>query len=294
MTFGHVSQEPTAASRRPWTSEEVEQTVADYFHMLRLELSGQRYSKTEHRRELKERVDQRSDGAIEMKHQNISAVLLELGVMPLRGYKALNNYQRQLFEAVERQLGADKLLDRAALFAVEQPAETPSQFAFDEFLTPRPPPQPSRVNDIRRQWLDKTSVKRDYLEREARNRALGLAGELLVLEYEAQRLHAMGQKHLADRVEHVAAVRGDGCGYDVLSFDGDGRERYIEVKTTAFAAEAPFFISQNEVAFSEDHSDQFHLYRLFEFRQKPRMFSLLGAVSASCHLDPRTYRATVA
>jgi len=79
-----------------------------------------------------------------------------------------------------------------------------------------------------------------------------------------------------------------------LSFDGDGRERFIEVKTTAFAAEVPVFIRQNEVAFPEDHSDQFHLYRLFEFRQNPRMFSLFGAVSASCHLDPRTYRATVA
>ena len=35
-----------------WSRIEVEATVADYFHMLVMELSGQSYNKTAHRRAL--------------------------------------------------------------------------------------------------------------------------------------------------------------------------------------------------------------------------------------------------
>ena len=75
--------------------------------------------------------------------------------------------------------------------------------------------------------------------------------------------------------------------------DGDGRERFIEVKTTAYVAETPFFITPNEVNFSSEQSDHFHLYRLFAFREKPQMFTLAGSVAANCLLDPVSYRATL-
>jgi hypothetical protein len=120
-----------------------------------------------------------------------------------------------------------------------------------------------------------------------------LAGELLVMEYEARRLHEKGAKRFADRIEHVSQVRGDGTGYDILSFDADGRERFIEVKTTAYMAETPFFITPNEVEFSSEQSRQFHLYRLFAFRKKPQMFVLTGPVAANCILEANSYRATV-
>ena len=57
-----------------WTEIEVEAAVADYFAMLRLELAGQKYNKTEHRHALMERLNNRSNGSVELKHQNISAV----------------------------------------------------------------------------------------------------------------------------------------------------------------------------------------------------------------------------
>ena len=62
-----------------WTGEEVEATVVDYFHMLTMELAGQEYNKSEHRRRLRQRLKERSESAVERKRQNISAVLIELG-----------------------------------------------------------------------------------------------------------------------------------------------------------------------------------------------------------------------
>lgn len=96
---------------------------------------------------------------------------------------------------------------------------------------------------------------------------------------------------LAERVEHVSQTEGDGLGYDVKSFDVNGRERFIEVKTTAFGKETPFFVTQNELHFSRDASEQFMLCRLFEFRQTPRLFALRGALDQHCTLDPVSYRA---
>ena len=80
-------------------------------------------------------------------------------------------------------------------------------------------------------------------------------------------------------------------GYDVLSFDVNGRERFIEVRTTAFGKETPFFVTSNELDFSGDASEQFRICRLFEFRLSPRLFSLIGALDQHCSLDPVTYRA---
>ena len=42
---------------RAWSREEVEATVADYFHMLTLQLAGQQYNKTTHRREVLQKLD---------------------------------------------------------------------------------------------------------------------------------------------------------------------------------------------------------------------------------------------
>ena len=63
-----------ASMNRHWSDEENDTIVADYFAMLHADLAGERYSKAEHNRALRGRLD-RSEGSIRFKHQNISAVL---------------------------------------------------------------------------------------------------------------------------------------------------------------------------------------------------------------------------
>jgi len=91
------------------------------------------------------------------------------------------------------------------------------------------------------------------------------------------------------RLEHVAKTQGDGLGFDVLSFDADGRERLIEVRTTAFGKETPFFITKNEVGLSRGRTEAFYLYRLFEFRKEPKLFTLHGAIERHCRLDAASF-----
>lgn len=276
-----------------WTPHEVAATVAAYLRMLTLELSGQAYSKSEHRRVLQAQVPNRSAGAIEFKHCNISAVMMELGFPHISGYKQRRNFQRQaLFEEVIRQLAAWPQLEDAARKAVELPATAPLVGRF-EAVRVEPPALAHRVQE-RQAYYPSALVQRDYLMREARNQSLGLAGEEFVVDYERWRLIQRGCEHLAARIEHTSKVRGDGAGYDVLSFEEDGRERFIEVKTTAYAKETPFFVSDRELRFANSHELAFCLYRVFEFRRTPRMFALRGQLEGQCRLDPTTYMASFA
>lgn len=273
-----------------WTREEVEATVADYLHMLTLELAGQSYNKTEHRQNLLKKLRDRSAGAVERKHQNISAVLLTHGWPYISGYKPLGNFQGLLAEVVADRITQDSSFDLAAESASTQPAVAPLISTTENLMVDPPKLVQSAQSPIADYFTNgRKGIKRDYLDREARNSSLGRAGEDFVVEYERLRLREAGKKRLADRVDHVAQSKGDGLGYDVLSFDTTGRELFIEVKTTAFGKDTPFFISKNEVEFSKAFPKDFHLYRLFEFRKSPRMFDLQGPVDRNCHLDPFSF-----
>lgn len=277
------------ATDTSWSKIEVEATVADYLHMLVLEYSGQAYNKASHRRSLQSKLNGRTEGAIELKHQNISAILLALGVHWIPGYKPRGHYQALLRKVVEEQLAINKLLDEAAQNAAALPAAVPLLDDFSKVLVEPPKLATEAREPNPPDYYSASPLKRDYLEREARNISLGKAGEEFVLNFEHFRLYELGQKKLAEMVEHASITRGDGLGYDIRSFEPDGRERYIEVKTTSFAKETPFFISRGEIQFAKDHEAQFHLYRLYEFRKSPKLFDLVGSVEKHCAVNPVSY-----
>lgn len=272
-----------------WSKAEVRAIVDDYLSMLAMELGRQPYSKTEHRRTLKPRLKARTDGSIERKHQNISAALIEMGFPYVAGYKPLANYQQLLFDVI-----AEMLLERADLptlaqrevtAVVDTPRAPPN--ALSALVEP---PRPAERHTARSPAAEyRTRLGVDYLALEARNRSLGSAGEHFVAEFEAARLRHLGKPQLAATIEIVSEIRGDGAGYDVLSFEKSGKERFIEVKTTGFGKETPFFVTRNELSFSIDHSSEFQLYRLFQFRAQPKLFALGGRLDTACTLDPAQY-----
>lgn len=278
-----------------WSPLEVEVCVADYLRMLTFELNGQRYNKKAHATALAQKLDGRSLGSIEFKRGNISAVMLSLGYPYIDGYKPRNNFQAILVDAVEAQLSVDVALQESVQAAVSRPAIAMTAVDAREIWVPAPN-TPSGVREERAEYMPTFAArpKHDYFAQEARNRSLGRAGELFVADLEARRLHAAGEKALSGRVEHVAATQGDGLGYDVRSFENDGRERLIEVKTTSFGQLVPFFVTRNELARSKHDADRYHLYRVFAFRDNPRLFRLSGAINTHCVLDAVSYLASFA
>jgi hypothetical protein len=275
-----------------WSREEVEAAVADYIGMLALELRGQPFNKAEHNRQLQQMLNGRSHGSIERKHQNISAILIESGYPYVAGYKPLGNYQDLLRVVVETRLSAAPGIERIVADVVEQPAaEIPN---IDDLLAIEvdPPTREEKSSRIREQpGTPRIPTRRNYLELEWRNSSLGRAGEELAVRFERERLRRIGEPRLAANVQPVALTLGDHLGYDVLSFERDGRERLIEVKTTRFGVWTPFFASRKEVNVSEQRAEQYQLYRIFAFDAQPRLFALSGSLRKTCRLDPYTYSA---
>lgn len=275
----------------PWSRTENEAAVADYFDMLRGELLGQPYVKAEHRRRLGRLLNGRSEQAIEFKHCNISACLLDLGCPAyIEGYQPRGNYQQLLHDVVMDRLEASR--DVRAAVESRTEAVAPGEYGVDILQLLVDPPRPREKGSAPHGFVRDRVACTDYSTRESHNRALGDAGELFVLQFERARLARGGAEQLADRVEHVAKTRGDGIGYDIASFEIGGTARLIEVKTTNFGQYAPFYVSRNELLVSQKQSGWYFLYRLFDFHDNPRLFTLPGALSDSVDLDPSQYIAS--
>ena len=125
--------------------------------------------------------------------------------------------------------------------------------------------------------------------REQKNAALGLQGEEFVVEYEKWRLRAEGKDSLADRIERISAY-DDGAGFDILSKSSNGKDRYIEVKTTKLSKEAPFYFSKGEYEFSLAQRKDYFLYRVFDFSNAPKLFILNGDFDSFCQKEVVSYR----
>jgi hypothetical protein len=133
----------------------------------------------------------------------------------------------------------------------------------------------------------------DYLAQEAQNSSLGRAGEEFVLLFEKARLINEGRDALANKIEHVALTVGPSAGFDIRSFEADGKDRFIEVKTTAYGELTPFYVTRNELEASRGYSANYHLYRAFAFRSNPKLFAKAGALDRSFSLDPMQFVARV-
>jgi hypothetical protein len=267
-----------------WTDREIDLIVADYFDMLRLELAGQSFVKAQRNAAL-QGLTGRSRGSIEFKHQNISAVLLRLGMPCIEGYKSMANLQRALVDGVERRLAASP-----AVFEDPFPAMPAGGLQEPDSLFLEQPPPLSELDPVP-QALERIVRRFDPALRDARNRRLGRDGEERVFVSEQASLRAAGRADLARKVRWVSAEDGDGAGYDIRSFDDAGRERLIEVKTTTGHRTTPFFLSENERAFSAERADAFRLVRLYDFARQPRAFELLPPLDNAVLLRAATWRA---
>lgn len=274
-----------------WSRIECEAIVQDYFAMWMAECHQRPYSKTVHRRLLQSKLNGRSDGSIEYKHQNISAILIRAGRSYVPGYKPAWNYQALLEEVVASWLTSSKADVEACedLLITKVPINDTVWKLDSIFVLPPARVPEARVSDERK-FVPKFT---NFAEREAQNRFIGRSGEELVLTIERQRLTAIGRADLAAEVEWTSTEKGDGAGYDIRSFLGHtDQPLFIEVKTTKSGKYQPFLISANEVAFSEENADQYSLYRVFDFVRTPALFRLSGSVSQHVDLAPTLFRAS--
>jgi Domain of unknown function (DUF3883) len=257
--------------------------IADYFVMLAADLAGEAYVKSRHSAALMAKIG-RTHRSVEFKHQNISAVLDELGLPWIPGYMPKRNYQNAIFDGIDRYLTTHPGI-------LESTPSSPMVEIAESVVFVEPPLL--MVTDRRiPERLQRLVRKFDPVERDHRNRTLGKAGESFVVALERARLVDADRADLARKVRWVAAEDGDGAGYDVLSFDHGGRESLIEVKTTNGAARTPFFLSRNECDLALERPMDWRIYRVHLFAKNPRIFTIVPPLEGAIHLRAETWRAS--
>jgi hypothetical protein len=264
-----------------WQEDELDAIVADYFAMLEADLAGRPYVKLQHSKALMSRIG-RTHRSVEFKHQNISAVLEELGMPWIPGYKPKRNYQRAIFDAIDRYLTARP--DILCAVAPSPRAPSPDEVFVHAPRLIRDAPLPAPLRRLIRKF--------DPVERDRLNHALGRGGEEFVIDVEKRRLAAANRSDLARRIRWVAEEEGDGAGYDVLSFEATGHEKLLEVKTTNGPARTPFFLTRNERQVAMERAADWRIYRVHMFSTEPRIFTIGPPLEDVVDLSPETWRAS--
>lgn len=273
-------------ANEPWTDEENDLIVADYFAMLADDVAGRPYRKAERNRRLQGRI-YRSRKSIEFKHQNISAVLKGLGEDWIAGYRPAFHFQMSLIDAVARWLARNP-----DWLARRPTAQDGSGLRETSPLWVGPPPTLSNQPPQELEQTLHIARKFDVAGRDERNRALGRAGEERVLAHEHASLTNAGRNDLARKIRWVSQEDGDGAGYDIASFSADGRTRLIEVKTTNGWERTPFHVTRNELAVAEERRTEWCLFRLWNFSREPKAFELYPPLNAHVSLTATTFQAS--
>jgi hypothetical protein len=270
-------------SRRPidWTLEQCEAAVESYFECLAKKLAGEPYNRAQACRDVAAKTG-RTNGSADRKLQNIDAILFN-NELPRMMDGIAPNVQHLLEFVV-----LDPLAQHNAVYEIAPKHIAP--VTRTEELIVAPPAIPTTETDDDEE-KSRVARKIDFAKREASNRKLGRCGEAWALSFERARLREAGRNDLAEEVDWVSDRRGDGLGYDIVSFEVNGEEIYIEVKATKGGVTTPFFISPNELAVLERRGNAFRLYRVFDFSSQPRVYILKGPLARKLDLKPQAFTA---
>jgi 5-methylcytosine-specific restriction protein A len=79
-----------------WTIDEIRITVLAYIEMLKLELKGEKFKKSEFNRNIRNSGVDRTKGSIEYRMENISAVFDSIGLPIIKGYLPAKNIGKKV------------------------------------------------------------------------------------------------------------------------------------------------------------------------------------------------------
>jgi hypothetical protein len=130
-----------------WQDNELDAIVADYFEMLASDLSGQPYVKSRHSAALMAKIG-RTHRSVEFKHQNISAVLDELGMPWIPGYRPKANYQHAIFGAIDRYLTQHPDILESARISRKEPTAPSVVFVDPPVLAAVSDPMPGALQHL--------------------------------------------------------------------------------------------------------------------------------------------------
>ena len=113
----------------------------------------------------------------------------------------------------------------------------------------------------------------NYSEQQAISQKIGDRGEELVLRNEIEKIKQWGlPDEILSKVRRVS-LESDDYGFDILSFDKDGNERYLEVKTTKTNGKNfSFILTRNEFEHAKTYGSRYSFVIVFDILCNPRIW----------------------
>lgn len=127
----------------------------------------------------------------------------------------------------------------------------------------------------------------DYSDQQKRNQETGDIGEKLVLANEIDKARKWGlSEDLVSQIRRVS-LESDDYGFDILCFDQNGKEHYIEVKTTKASSNSlSFVLTQNELDHARKYGSAYSIVMVFDVEQNPRIWDMGNPfVSEPCKVN---------
>ena len=122
---------------------------------------------------------------------------------------------------------------------------------------------------------NKVRTKEDinYSEQQAISQKIGDRGEELVLRNEIEKIKQWGlPDEILSKVRRVS-LESDDYGFDILSFDKDGNERYLEVKTTkSNGKNFSFILTKNEFEQAKKYGNKYSFVIVFDILNNPHIW----------------------
>lgn len=137
----------------------------------------------------------------------------------------------------------------------------------------------------------------DIEKENQRFKKLGEHGESVVLKMEKEFLIKNNKPDLAKKIEQVSK-KNVSAGYDILSYDLDGKEKHIEVKSTnsSPSGTASFLISINEYTKARE-IENYYIYMVFNAKSvSPKVWVIKDPISLEgkgLTLSPTSFRGTL-
>ena len=103
----------------------------------------------------------------------------------------------------------------------------------------------------------------------SQNTETGVIGENYVYDYEVRKLKRHGRKDLAYKVVKQFEDKSFFPGYDVKSFNLEGEEIYIEVKSSRSLKKNNFIMTRNEIRAAKKFKENYFIYRVVNTNTNP-------------------------
>ena len=107
------------------------------------------------------------------------------------------------------------------------------------------------------------------------SKKVGRAGEEHVYKYEYKKLMDHGREDLAEKIVKQYEDLSFFPGYDIKSFNEDGEEIFIEVKSTVSKGKNHFEISDNEVLAAESLEGSYFIYQVTDALANPKISAIV-------------------